>query len=174
MGNVRRPSATRARETPVLQVGTIAPVLDLEDTSGRPIRLDDYRATANVLVYFMRSASCPVCGSHVRDLGARAADLSDRNVTVLVAVPEGRSAAAEWQARSGVPFTVVTGVRGTAHESVGLARRVFGIMQQSGSILVDMDGVVRHSHGATMPVSSYDRKGLLAAIEALQPSRRRA
>lgn len=156
----------------MLQAGTTAPALQLEDTSGRPVRLDDYRGQANVLVYFMRSTSCPVCGAHVKDLVAQAAGFAVRNVTVLVAVPEGRAEAAQWRAKNGLPYTVVTGENGTAHESVGLTRKVFGAMQQSGSILVDMDGIVRHAHGATMPVSSYDRKGLAAAVDALDPRTR--
>ncbi len=87
---------------------------------------------------------------------------------VLVAVPEGRAEAATWQRKQRVPYRVVTGRRGTPHEAVGLSRKVFGALQQSGSILVDPAGTIRHAHGATMPTSSYDRKGITAAIGELR------
>ncbi|MEV6912951.1 hypothetical protein [Amycolatopsis sp. NPDC051071] len=46
-------------------------------------------------------------------------------------------------------------------------RKVFGAMRQSGSLLIDRDGVVRHAHAATMPTSGYDKKGIARAIEGL-------
>jgi hypothetical protein len=61
----------------------------------------------------------------------------------------------------------VTGRRGSPHEAVGLLRKVFGAVQQSGTLLVDRDGVVRHAHAATVPTNSYDRKGIIAAVADL-------
>ncbi|MFC3451619.1 hypothetical protein [Amycolatopsis speibonae] len=83
---------------------------------------------------------------------------------VLVAVPEGRAEAAAWRAKRGLSLRVVTGERGTPHEAFGLVRKV---LQQSGSVLIDRDGVVRHAHAATMPASAYDKKGIARAVEEL-------
>ncbi|MFB9905968.1 peroxiredoxin family protein [Allokutzneria oryzae] len=151
----------------MLATGSTVPDIALEDTAGRAVRLGDYRGTDNVLLYFMRSTTCPVCNSHVKDLAGRAADLAAANVRVLVAVPEGRAEAAAWQAKRELPFQVVTGQRGTPHEAVGLTKKVFGAMQQSGSLLIDRDGVIRHAHAATMPTNSYDRKGITKAVNDL-------
>jgi len=153
----------------MLDTGTTAPDLALEDSEGNTVRLAELRGTSPVLIYFMRTTTCPVCNRHVRDLVDRTDELRARGVTVLVAVPEGRAAAAEWKARSGIPFTVVTGERGTPHESVGLTRKVFGAVQQSGSVLVDANGVVVHAHSSTLPTTAYDRRGLTAALEKLGP-----
>ncbi|WP_409491545.1 peroxiredoxin family protein [Amycolatopsis sp. cmx-11-12] len=145
----------------MFEIGSTVPDLALEDTAGQVVRLSDYRGTDNVLLYFMRSTTCPVCNSHVRDLAKLA------GVRVLVAVPEGREEAAAWRAKRGLSLQVVTGRRGTPHEAVGLARKVFGSLQQSGSLLIDREGVVRHAHAATMPTSAYDRKGIAVALEEL-------
>jgi hypothetical protein len=59
------------------------------------------------------------------------------------------------------------GSQGTPHETIGLSRKVFGSMQQSGSVLIDSQGIVRHTHGATMPTGGYDKKGIAAAIRRL-------
>lgn len=154
----------------MLEVGTTAPEIDLEDAAGNPIRLADYRGRDNVLLYFLRTTTCPVCNNHVRDLVAQRAELASADVRVLIAAPEGREEAQAWQAERGVPFTVVTGQRGTPHEAVGLAKKVFGAMQQSGSVLIDRQGIVRHAHGATVPVRGYDKKGLARAIKDLLPA----
>lgn len=140
----------------------------LEDTEGQAVRLSDYQGRHAVLIYFMRSTSCPVCNRHVRDLVNRGDEMAADDVQVLLAVPDDRETAARWKAKHQVPFPVLTGRDGSAHEMIGLGRKVFGSMQQSGSILIDRQGVVRHAHGATMPTSSYDKAGIAAAIASLR------
>lgn len=151
----------------MLETGFTVPDIALEDTTGQAVRLADYRGTDNVLLYFMRSTGCPVCNSHVKDLAGRAAELAAAKVRVLVAVPEGRAEAAAWQKKRDLPFRVVTGQRGTPHEAVGLVKKVFGALQQSGSLLIDRGGVIRHAHAATMPINGYDKKGIVKAIDDL-------
>jgi peroxiredoxin len=139
----------------------------MEDTAGRTVRLADHHGRHAVLLYFLRSTSCPVCNRHVRQLVRDGDDLAAAGVQVFLAVPEDRQTAAAWQARHRIPFTVLTAPGGTPHEMVGLGRRLFGAMQQSGSVLIDAEGVVRHAHGATSPVNGLDRKGLRAALASL-------
>lgn len=152
----------------MLEAGSPAPRMVLEDTAGQTVRLSDYQGEHAVLLFFVRSTSCPVCNRHVRDLVNRADELAADDVRVLVAVPEDREKAAAWKAKHRIPFPVLTGRRESPHEMIGLGRRVFGSMQQSGSILIDRQGTVRHAHGATMPTNSYDKEGITAAIASLR------
>lgn len=152
----------------MLKVGSTVPDLALQDTDGRLMNLADYHGRENVLLYFMRSTTCPICNHHVKDLVGRRDELAARDVRVLVAVPEDRATAAAWKSKREVPYLVVTGRSGTPHEAIGLTRRVFGAMQQSGTVLIDRQGVVRHAHAATMPVASYDKKGIAEAVRALK------
>lgn len=146
----------------MLEPGSPAPRLVLEDTEGNPVRLTGHAA----LVYFARSTTCPVCARHVRDLAGHRERFEAAGVRVYIAVPEDRATAAAWRAKRGIPFPVLTSPEGTPHEVVGLSRKVFGSLQQSGSVLVDARGVVRHAHGATLPTASYDRDGIFAALES--------
>lgn len=150
----------------MLEIGSKAPEMALEDTAGNAVRAANYQGNQSVLIYFMRSTSCPVCNRHVTDLAKHSAEFERTGVQVLIAVPEGREEAAAWSAARRFPFRVVTGQRGSPHEAIGLTRKVFGSMQQSGSIFIDPQGIIRHAHGATMPISSYDPKGIFRAIEA--------
>lgn len=152
----------------MLTSGSTAPAMELEDTAGQPWRLSDHRGGHGVLLYFMRSTSCPICNRHVRDLVARRAEFEADNILIAIVVPEGRDLGLAWQTECGIPFPVLVGSAGTPHESIGLTRKVFGSMQQSGTLLVDTDGIVRHAHGATLPVNSYDRKGIGAAVCSLR------
>jgi peroxiredoxin len=152
----------------MLKAGSPAPRMVLEDTTGQTVRLSDYQDKQAVLLFFVRSTSCPVCNRHVRDLVNRGDELAADNVRVLVAVPEDRETAATWKAKHQIPFPVLTGRGEGPHEMIGLGKKVFGSMQQSGSILIDTHGIIRHAHGATLPTSSYDKKGVTAAIAALR------
>jgi peroxiredoxin len=152
----------------MLETGSPAPDVLLEDTDGRAVRLSDHQGKNAVLIYFMRSASCPVCNRHVQDLIRRRDEFAADGVRVLVALPADRREAAAWKDKRQVPFPVLVGRRGTPHEMIGLSRKVFGSMQQSGSVLVDSQGIVRHAHGATMPTGGYDKKGIAAAIQGLR------
>ncbi|MBF6172108.1 peroxiredoxin family protein [Nocardia blacklockiae] len=151
----------------MLETGTLAPELEFEDSAGQPWRLSDHRGAHGTLLYFMRSTSCPVCNRHVRQLLVDRDDFDSANVRVLIAVPESRDIAAAWKTKRGISFPVLVGTDGIPHDSIGLARKVFGAMQQSGTLLVDMNGVVRHAHSATLPTAGYDRKGISAAVRSL-------
>ncbi|GAA3137325.1 peroxiredoxin family protein [Planomonospora alba] len=155
----------------MLETGSPAPDVVLEDTDGRAVRLSDHRGRHAVLVYFMRSTSCPVCNRHVQDLVRHRDEFAADDLRVFVAVPEDRRTAAAWKAERGIPFPVLTGRHGTPHEMIGLSRKVFGSLQQSGSVLIDSQGVIRHAHGATMPTNAYHRKAILAAVQALRARR---
>ncbi|BCJ37418.1 peroxiredoxin [Actinocatenispora thailandica] len=149
----------------MLAIGSPAPDLEFQDTTGRPVRLSDHRGHP-VLLYFLRSSTCPVCNRHVRDLAANAARLAD--VRILLVVPEDRSTAAAWRARRDVGFPVLVGRGDHPHQRVGLGRRVFGSIQQSGTVLLDAAGAVRHVRAATVPTGGYDRAAILAAVDALR------
>ncbi|MFD0853377.1 peroxiredoxin family protein [Actinomadura adrarensis] len=151
----------------MLETGSPAPDMVLQDTDGGAVRLSDHQGQHGVLIYFMRSTSCPVCNRHVQDLIRRRDEFAVADVQVLVAVPEDRGEAAAWKVKRRVPFPVLVGLQRMPHEMIGLSTKVFGSLQQSGSILIDSEGVIRHSHAATMPTSGYDRKGIAAAVRSL-------
>ena len=88
---------------------------------------------------------------------------------MIVAIPQPIDEAAAWKKERQLEYRVVTGRAGTPHEAVGLTKKMFGAIQQSGSVLIDRGGRVRHAHSATIPVASYDKKGLVKAIRGLTP-----
>jgi peroxiredoxin len=154
----------------MLEIGSVADI-QLEDTEGHAISVADYRGKENVFIYFMRALSCAQCNAHVRSLAKSKADFDAANVKIIVAVPEDNVDAGAWKAKKEIPFTVVTGAAGTAHESVGLLKKAFGTLQQSGSVLIDGDGIVRYTEVSTVPKTSYNRGDVDAALTALAPIR---
>ncbi|WP_416416339.1 peroxiredoxin family protein [Paenarthrobacter aromaticivorans] len=142
--------------------------LDLIDTEGKEFALQSGRAT---FVYFMRAPTCQQCNSAVRKLAAKRDTLRGQGVDVVIALPTGTDDAVAWKTAKSVPLDVVTGRTGTAHEEAGLLRRVFGLIQQSGGILLDANGVVRYSHIVTNPGDSLRLQELEEAIANMPVSR---
>jgi peroxiredoxin len=149
----------------MLEIGT-APTLSLVDTTGQSVTFDN-GSTGGTFVYFMRALSCAQCNAAVAKITKGRAAFDAAGVRVIVAVPEDREAAAAWKAKKNVPFEVVVGQSGTAHEEVGLLKKVFGLLQQSGNILLDQNGVVRYTHVSTNPGASYNEGEVAAAVAAL-------
>jgi peroxiredoxin len=152
----------------VLEIGS-TPDIRFEDTEGHAVSIADYRGKENVLIYFMRALSCAQCNAHVQSFVKNQAEFDSANVEIVVAVPEDLADAAVWKAKKHIPYTVVAGAAGTPHESVGLLRKVFGTLQQSGSVLFDSNGVVTYTHVSTVPTTSYNRAEIGAALAALPP-----
>jgi peroxiredoxin len=151
----------------MLETNTVAPDLALVDATGAPVRLRDHLDRFHVLLYFMRATTCPVCVRHVRDLARHADEYAALGTRILVVVPEGLPTARAWAARQRLPFPVVTGADGSAHEAVGLLRAVFGAVQQSGTVVVDRAGLVRYAKAATLPTAGYDRAAVLRTLTVL-------
>ncbi len=150
----------------MLEIGS-TPVLALRDTDGDIVNLESYRGK-RVFIYFMRTISCPQCNAAVQKMIANRERYEANDVEVIVAVPDGQAEAAAWRLKRKVPFPVVLGQTGTAHAEVGLLRKVFGLVQQSGSILLDRNGVVRYAHASTNPGASHNEVAVAAAIAALE------
>ncbi|MGV8882894.1 MAG: peroxiredoxin family protein [Rhodoglobus sp.] len=150
----------------MLEIGA-TPDLQLEDTDGNAVSLADYTGKQNVLIYFMRALSCAQCNAHVRSFTKNQSVFDDANVKIIVAVPEDLKDAAAWKSQKGIPYTVVAGASGTPHESVGLLKKVFGAIQQSGTVLFDSRGAVAYTHVSTVPTTSYNRAEIDAALAAL-------
>jgi peroxiredoxin len=150
----------------MLEPGSAAPALALQDTDGNTVDLAAYRGRA-VLLYFLRSTTCPICNRHVRLLAEHRDGLA--GAVVFAVVPEDRATALKAKAR--IPFPILTGAAGSPHESIGLTRRLFGSMQQSGTVLIDADGIVRHVQAATVPTASLDWPRLKSDLAALVAAR---
>ncbi len=148
----------------MIEIGSTADLL-LTDTDGNAVSVADYKGRENVLIYFMRALSCAQCNAHVQSFIKNQSEFD--KVKIIIAVPEDLEDAASWKARKNIPYTVVAGASGTPHESVGLLKKVFGTLQQSGTVIFNSDGVVTYTQVSTIPTTSYNRAEIGAALAAL-------
>lgn len=90
-----------------------------------------------------------------------------KGAKVLVIGPRGGSAAALAARKMGAPYPVLADPSRQAYRAYGFTKSLW-IIQQSGTVLVDRDGVVRYLHRSTNPQKSLDAPTLLQHLEALK------
>ncbi len=145
-----------------LEVGAVAPDFTLEDSEGA-ISLADFRDRQPVVLFFMRELTCPVGQRHV----ARLRQLYDRlhaaKMAVLVIGGGSCEDAIRLQQRLQLPFPVLADPERAVFGRYGLDK-VLHVIQRSGTVLVDAQGVIRHLHRVTLPAEALDEAALLAVL----------
>ena len=145
-----------------LDVGAVAPDFTLEGSEGA-ISLADFRGRQPLVLFFMRELTCPVGQRHV----ARLRQLYDRlhaaNMAVLVIGGGIHEDAIRLQQHLQLPFPVLADPERAVFVRYGLDK-VLNVIQRSGTVLVNAQGVICHLHRVTLPSEALDEAALLAAL----------
>lgn len=147
------------RETP-LKPGDPWPDLQGVMATGKTESLSALRAQESPLVvYFMRTATCPVCHQHVRHLERLAQRTPHASIVIIV--PGDQEQARDVEHR----HPQLTGrimASTSAHQEVGLFVRAG--LQQSGTFVVQQS-TVNYVRAAHIPLGSFDAKETATAID---------
>ncbi len=140
------------------------PAITVWTGRGEKLVLGGFQAGQNLLLYFMRSAHCPICRQHVARIAKLAPEIMALGSRILVVIPEGPEEAIQLQQALNLSFDVVTGVDGTVHAIFGLYRKAFGSIQQSGTLILDANNRVLMRHQAILPPLAFDLGKTLSAL----------
>ncbi len=81
--------------------------------------------------------------------------------------PRGQAAAVLAAEKMGVPFPVLADPGRQAYRAYGFTKSLW-VIQQSGVVVIDREGVVRYVHRTTNPQKSLDEQALFRHLEALK------
>lgn len=109
------------------------------------------------IFYFMRTAECPVCRSHVKRLVDLGPVLARAGAAVTVLAPDETAPA--WAAALPFPLRLDR----AAYAAAGMGRTLNAI-QQSGTIVADGAGKVLAITRATLPFLAFDERALLRLL----------
>jgi peroxiredoxin len=146
-------------------IGSIMPDIAIVSAKNATTTLLTETSGSKAVVYFMRSATCPVCNGHIASLVAMATAGELHGATLTVITPGGAAEAAR-AARKMSP-TAGRVFATTATEvlaAVGLGS--FLRIQHSGTFVLAEDGTVVSSRTGTNPMTSFSRSEVLAALSA--------
>jgi peroxiredoxin len=145
------------------------PAITMWITNDTSIVIGDYQGTSNLLLYFMRAAICPICRQHVSRIAALATE-ERYGARTLIIVPEGQTEARMVKESLRLPCDVAAGAEGTVHTMFGLSKRLFGSVQQSGTLLLSPGNMVLMRHQASFPPMAYDQNKTLHALKTFARS----
>ena len=137
--------------TSVPAAGFPMPDITLTGAAGETTTLDALRGGQRSVVFFLRASTCAICLGHVRAIAELA-------VPAIFVTPGDAAQAAEATKRSGA---TVWG-SGDGHAEVGLGK--FLAIQHSGTFLVAADGAVEYAKTSTLPMGSFSKSELEAAL----------
>ncbi|WP_374975583.1 hypothetical protein ACEYYH_17515 [Microbacterium trichothecenolyticum] len=159
------------RTSPLIP-GESLPELELTRSDGAVAELCDLLDKDRTLVYFMRTPTCPVCHSHLRQMTRTTFGGGALARRIVVVVPGDSNDAATVAARHPELSDRIV-ASATAHESIGLFVRAG--LQQSGTFVVDSARTVLTARTATIPLGSFNEAEALEALgETNAPATRTA
>jgi peroxiredoxin len=109
------------------------------------------------------------CLGHAAQLGRMKDELDRRDTTVLI-IGGGSAVFANMAARFlDSPWPLLLDAGRAVGRAYGFGRAL-GVIQQSGTVLVDRDGIVRNVVSGLNPYRALDRAALLEALDAPAPA----
>lgn len=120
----------------------------------------------NTVLYFMRAASCAQCNRHTREIEKLLPELRKHDMDAIIIVPENIEIAEKVKNRNNLTIPVMSG-DGSAHALAGLDKKFFGLIQQSGTVVVDASGAVLYKRVATNPEESFKGKEFQQYLDTL-------
>jgi len=150
-------------------VGERLPNSALTSSGGQQSTLHGEISAPITIVYFMRTANCPICNAHLRKLSTEARAGAYLDARILVIVPGDASDATKVEARHpDAPLSIRASQ--TAHAEAGLFVKVG--FQQSGTFVVDAAATIALSRVSTVPVGGFDHAAVALVIaEPASPPR---
>ncbi|MEN3280584.1 MAG: hypothetical protein V7607_1724 [Solirubrobacteraceae bacterium] len=132
-------------------------------STGAPTTVRELAGGRDVLVYFMRTFTCPPCRGHVRQLGSAQPLLRAAELAVVVVGPGNPDEADTLRDHLHVPFPVAADRERRVFRAAGLERGIAGL-QRSGAVAYDLDGRELFAHRTTLPIRAPDLDRLLATV----------
>ena len=77
--------------------------------------------------------------------------------------PRGQSAASLTSQEIEAPFPILADPTRVAYRAYGFAKSLW-IIQQSGTVIVDREGIVRYVHQSTNPQNGFQEEDVLEAV----------
>ncbi len=129
-------------------VGTPAPDFTLEDQTGSPVTLSDFRGKQAVVLYFYPKADTSGCTVEASGFRDAYADYQALNVAILGVSPDPVKALAKFTHKYNLPFRLLADVEHHCSEAYGvwgektfMGRKYMGVHRVT--FLIDREGVIR-------------------------------
>ena len=150
-----------------IEEGKLAPAFTLEDTTGKPVSLADFRGK-DVIVYFYPKDDTPGCTKEACGFRDSHKELQKLDAVVLGISPDSPESHAKFVAKYGLPFTLLCDPERKVMEKYGAfgEKMMYGKVTQGvirSTVWVGADGKVR-KHWKKVPKAETHPEAVLEAL----------
>ncbi|MBI4693551.1 MAG: thioredoxin-dependent thiol peroxidase [Gammaproteobacteria bacterium] len=150
-----------------IEEGKPAPAFTLEDTTGKPVSLADFRGK-DVIVYFYPKDDTPGCTKEACGFRDLHGELQKLNAVVLGISPDRPESHAKFVAKYGLPFTLLCDPERKVMEEYGAfgEKMLYGKVTQGvirSTVWIGADGKVR-KHWKKVPKAETHPEAVLEAL----------
>jgi len=153
-----------------VEVGLPAPLFTLPSNQHETVHLADLIGQHNILLFFMREFSCPSCRQTVSHLKSLYDKLSAADVSIYIIGGGDRKYAEQLATLYKLPFPVLADLKREVYAQYGL-HKVVKFNQQSGTYLIDKQGILRYMRQATLAFQNFSARDLMDAVDQLDKAR---
>ena len=151
------------------KIGNLAPTFTLADQNGKPVKLQGFRGTHNVLVYFYPKAMTPGCTVQACGLRDVKSELAKLDTVVLAISPDPVARLSKFAQRDALNFTLLSDEDHAVADKYGvwdlkkfMGREYMGIVRTS--FLINKEGRLVHIMDKVKTKTHHD--DVLALIKA--------
>lgn len=148
-----------------IQQGDQAPDFELNDSTGQPVRLSDYRGKKAVVLVFYPFAFSGICEGELCSIRDRMEQFSNDDVETLAVSADARFALKAWADKEGFEFPLLSDFwpHGGVAKEYGIFNDKVGAAERA-TFVIDKDGTVVYSVHNSLGEARDDD----AYLEALQ------
>ncbi|MGA7149150.1 MAG: redoxin family protein [Microbacterium sp.] len=153
-----------------VEPGMSLPLIELVTASGAVTSLEREVTGRMAVVHVMRSSSCPICLAHAAILQRMVDEGTLGDAAIVLIAPGGVDEAQDASSRTMRRSPAVTAFASeTAHAVLGLG--TVALLQQSATIVLDAEGIVRSVRASTLPTGSFSAAEVRSAAAEILPAR---
>jgi peroxiredoxin Q/BCP len=143
----------------MLDIGTLAPDLELIDQTGKAIRLSDFRGEHNVVLFFYPKDNTLVCTLELCAFRDAHLDLVSKDAVVIGVsvdpVPSHFAVAERWH----LPYLLLSDPGGAASKAYDVGR-TWGLFRGRVTYIIDKAGVIRGAIDDPLRAGAHVKKAL--------------
>jgi peroxiredoxin Q/BCP len=125
-----------------MKPGDRAPEFELPATSGRTVKLADYRGKKTIVLYFYPKDETPGCTAEACSFRDEYEDFTAAGAEVIGVSDDSVESHEKFAAHHHLPFVLATDRGGALREQMGV-KKVLGMLKGRVTFVIDKDGVIR-------------------------------
>ncbi len=138
----------------MLQPGTSAPTLTLQDQHGKPFDLSSSWSLHHVVLFFYPKAFTPVCTKEVCGFRDAYAELSAQDARVIGISRDPSERQHSFAAKFQLPYTLLSDVDEAAHRAFDV-KGLFGLLSGRVTYVIARGGIIRAAYSARFEAQGH-------------------